>query len=174
MPRFPRLRLFIPLLALALAFATTQYAFAAGSATKSGTAPNAASAGVEYVQAEMAFSGPLVTTTVKNVSYSYAHHTQCLPQPIGGGCTNLIVPMEVYICGSGQIGVVYPEANRTVTDIRCTPRLTAPSGSTGAFNGMSINNTTKRLRLYYLFTGPGSGGYSPHLVGKADSITVSW
>lgn len=171
-----RLRLLIPLIAIVLTYAFAQHAFAAGSSTKSGTAPNIASAGVETQQGELTFSGPLSTTTVKNVSYSFAMHKQCVTNPLGGGgCLSYMnVMTEVYICGSSQIGVVYPESSRTVTDIRCTPKLTQLTGSTGAFNGMSINNTTRKLRLYYLFTAYGSGGFVPHLLGQPDSATVSW
>lgn len=160
-------------LAISVLYPYPNPVFAAGSRTMSGTAPNVIAAGVETRQAEMAFSGPLSTGTVKNVSYSYQHHRQCLTNPIGG-CTYVNVPVQVYICGSSQIGVVYPEGQRTVTDIRCTPQLTALSGSTGAFNGMAINSTTRRLRLYWLFTGYGSGGFNPHLEGRTDSATVSW
>lgn len=150
----------------------------AGSSTKVGMAPNIASANVETVQSELTVAGTVSITgsaTVKNVAYMYKVHRQCIVAPIGGGCISYLnVPTEVYICGSTQIGVVYPEANRTVTDLRCTPRLTALSGNVSTFNGLTINGTTKKLRLYYLFTAPGNGGFSPHLEGQTDSVTVSW
>jgi len=153
--------------------------YAAGTVTKSGTAPNITQPNVEVQQAAMTFSGPLSTSTVKNVSYSFKHYRQC-QSPLSGiggagtGCSWANVPVDTYLCGTSQIGVLYPASNRTVTDARCTPRLTSLSGSTGSFNGMPINNTTRRLRLYYVFLTYGSGTYNPPLVGQSNSATVSW
>ncbi len=151
-------------------------ASAAGSTVKVGTAPNIAATNVEVVQGELGMNAGIEISTIKNLTYTYKPHRQCLVAPIGGGCVSYLnVPVDVYLCASSQIGIVYPASKRTVTDLRCTPRLTTLTGSTGAFNGMPINNTNHRFRAYYVFNAPGpTGPFSPHLEGQADSVTVFW
>jgi hypothetical protein len=163
-------------LVAAIALVAVTGAFAAGSATKAGTAPSISSTATEVVQAELTLNGGIQSSTIKNVDYLYKVHRQCLIPPVSGGCMSYMnYPVEVYLCASSQLGVVYPESQRTVTDIRCTPRLTALSGSTGAFNGMPINYTNHKFRAYYVFIAPGAAGsFNPPLEGQTDSVTVSW